>query len=166
MSDSITPFGTTRSVFSLATNDLEINGDIIASKFVGSGDKLTNITIKSINESTFNNNYVLSQTLGGTGSSTFIDKGILFNNETFRTLESTPNFIWDNVENALFINNKDIIKDYSNYILETAEVLGSNIKSTSIMSYRKSLIILKMIFAYIMLAESLKHLRQIMASSR
>lgn len=64
MSDSITPFGTTRSVFSLATNDLEINGDIIASKFVGSGDKLTNITIKSINESTFNNNYVLSQTLG------------------------------------------------------------------------------------------------------
>jgi len=90
MSDSITPFGTTRSVFSLATNDLEINGDIIASKFVGSGDKLTNITIKSINESTFNNNYVLDQTLGGTGSSTFIDKGILFNNETFRTLESTP----------------------------------------------------------------------------
>ena len=131
MSDSITPFGTTRSVFSLATNDLEINGDIIASKFVGSGDKLTNITIKSINESTFNNNYVLSQTLGGTGSSTFIDKGILFNNETFRTLESTPNFIWDNVENTLFINNKDIIKDYSNYILETAEVLGSNIESTS-----------------------------------
>ena len=131
MSDSITPFGTTRSVFSLATNDLEINGDIIASKFVGSGDKLTNITIKSINESTFNNNYVLDQTLGGTGSSTFIDKGILFNNETFRTLESTPNFIWDNVENTLFINNKDIIKDYSNYILETAEVLGSNIESTS-----------------------------------
>jgi hypothetical protein len=161
MSDSITPFGTTRSVFSLATNDLEINGDIIASKFVGSGDKLTNITIKSINESTFNNNYVLDQTLGGTGSSTFIDKGILFNNETFRTLESTPNFIWDNVENALFINNKDIIKDYSNYILKTAEVLGSNIESTSNMSYLKSLIILKMIFAYIMLAESLKHLRQI-----
>ena len=28
MSDSITPFGTTRSIFSLATNDLEINGDI------------------------------------------------------------------------------------------------------------------------------------------
>ena len=45
MSDSITPFGTTRSVFSLATNDLEINGDITASKFVGSGDKLTNIRI-------------------------------------------------------------------------------------------------------------------------
>ena len=59
MSDSITPFGTTRSVFSLATNDLEINGDITASKFVGSGDKLTNIRIKSINQSTYNNNEYL-----------------------------------------------------------------------------------------------------------
>ena len=44
MSDSITPFGTTRSIFSLATNDLEINGDITASKFIGSGEKLTKIT--------------------------------------------------------------------------------------------------------------------------
>ena len=74
MSDSITPFGTTRSVFSLATNDLEINGDITASKFVGSGDKLTNIRIKSINQSTYNNNEYLLRSLGGTGNNYYIDK--------------------------------------------------------------------------------------------
>ncbi len=76
MSDSITPFGTTRSVFSLATNDLEINGDITASKFLGSGEKLTNIRINSINQSTYNNNEYLLRSLGGTGNRSFIDKGI------------------------------------------------------------------------------------------
>jgi len=131
MSDSITPFGTTRSVFSLATNDLEINGDIIASKFVGSGDKLTNIRIKSINQSTYNNNEYLLRSLGGTGNNNYIDKGILFNNNDLLKFESSGNFRWDNNENKLLINNKDIVSDYSNYILKTSNVISKNIFDTS-----------------------------------
>jgi len=98
MSDSITPFGTTRSVFSLATNDLEINGDITASKFLGSGEKLTNIRINSINQSTYNNNEYLLRSLGGTGNRSFIDKGILFNNDTYSRFESSSNFRWNDTD--------------------------------------------------------------------
>jgi len=123
MSDSITPFGTTRSVFSLATNDLEINGDITASKFLGSGEKLTNIRINSINQSTYNNNEYLLRSLGGTGNRSFIDKGILFNNDTFSRFESSSNFRWNDTEKILLINNKDIVSDYSNYILKTFLIL-------------------------------------------
>ena len=131
MSDSITPFGTTRSVFSLATNDLEINGDITASKFLGSGEKLTNIRINSINQSTYNNNEYLLRSLGGTGNRSFIDKGILFNNDTYSRFESSSNFRWNDTEKILLINNKDIVSDYSNYILKTSNVISKNISYTS-----------------------------------
>ena len=107
MSDSITPFGTTRSIFSLATNDLEINGDITASKFIGSGEKLTNITIKSINESIYNYNNKLNRSLGGTGNNSYINKGILFNRDEIELsgFDTSSNFIWDNKEKILLINN-------------------------------------------------------------
>ncbi len=131
MSDSITPLGTSRSVFYVATNNLEINGDITASKFVGSGDKLTNIRIKSINQSTYNNNEYLLRSLGGTGNNNYIDKGILFNNNDLLKFESSGNFRWDNNENKLLINNKDIVSDYSNYILKTSNVISKNIFDTS-----------------------------------
>jgi len=133
MSDSITPFGTTRSIFSLATNDLEINGDITASKFIGSGEKLTNITIKSINESIYNYNNKLNRSLGGTGNNSYINKGILFNRDEIELsgFDTSSNFIWDNKEKILLINNKDIVKDYSNYILKSSNTLSNNIIATS-----------------------------------
>ncbi len=110
---------------------MEINGDITASKFVGSGDKLTNIRIKSINQSTYNNNEYLLRSLGGTGNNNYIDKGILFNNNDLLKFESSGNFRWDNNENKLLINNKDIVSDYSNYILKTSNVISKNIFDTS-----------------------------------
>ena len=133
MSDSITPFGTTRSIFSLATNDLEINGDITASKFIGSGEKLTNITIKSINESIYNYNNKLNRSLGGTGNNSYINKGILFNSDEIDIsgFDTSSNFIWDNKEKTLFINNIDVVKDYSNYILKTSNTISNNIIAAS-----------------------------------
>ena len=50
MSDSITPSETTRTAFSISTNDLEINGDVTAGKFIGSGEKITDLNISNADE--------------------------------------------------------------------------------------------------------------------
>ena len=45
MSASITPFGTSRSVYSFANSDIEINGNVNANQFIGDGQNITNINI-------------------------------------------------------------------------------------------------------------------------
>ena len=44
MSESITNFGTPRSIYSLANGDIEIFGNVIANQFIGDGQNLTNIS--------------------------------------------------------------------------------------------------------------------------
>jgi len=73
MTESITPSGTTRTAFSIATNDLEINGDVTASKFIGSGERITNINVDSINRGN-----ALSKLYGGTNNNIYNTSGHCF----------------------------------------------------------------------------------------
>jgi hypothetical protein len=80
MSASITPFGTSRSVYSFANSDIEINGNVSANQFIGDGQYITNININSINRADVNFDKYLLKNVGGTGNFKYIDKGIVFNN--------------------------------------------------------------------------------------
>ena len=98
MSDSITPSGTTRTAFSISTNDLEINGDVTAGKFIGSGEKITNINVDAINTGN-----ALNKLFGGTNNNSYIHQGLIFNNNSTygndnKFLSSTK-IRWDNQAN-------------------------------------------------------------------
>ena len=54
MSASITPFGTSRSVYSFANSDIDINGNVNANQFIGDGQNITNINIENINKANIN----------------------------------------------------------------------------------------------------------------
>ena len=130
MSDTITPQGTTRTAFSISTNDLEINGDVIAGKFIGSGERITELNINNITKGN-----ALSKLFGGTNNSDYIDQGIVFNNNS--TIQSENKLLtssrlrWNNQTNILYINDKNFIQDSSNYVNYTSNNLLNNIQETS-----------------------------------
>tara|TARA_B100000795_G_scaffold268556_1_gene255746 strand:- start:399 stop:2639 length:2241 start_codon:yes stop_codon:yes gene_type:complete len=126
MSETITPQGTTRTTFSIATNDLVINGDVIAGGFIGSGGKITDLNINNVKTGN-----PLSKLFGGTNNSDYNDEGIVFNNNSENKLSSSSLLRWDNQENILYINNKNIVQDSSNYIEYTSNYLLNNIHETS-----------------------------------
>ena len=130
MSDSITPSGTTRTAFSISTNDLEINGDVTAGKFIGSGEKITNINVDAINTGN-----ALSKLFGGTNNNSYIHQGLIFNNNSEygndnKFLSSTK-IRWDNQANILYINDKNFINDTSNHVISTSNILINYIESSS-----------------------------------
>jgi len=131
MSESITNFGTPRSIYSLANGDIEIFGNVIANQFIGDGQNLTNISIEQINASTINYNKKLLRELGGTNNNNFIDKGILFNNDTTQKFETSPNLYWDYDNNILYVNNQNIIKTFSNYVENYSNATSKEIIDTS-----------------------------------
>ena len=122
MSESITPSGTTRTAFSVSTNDLEINGDVTAGKFIGSGERITNLNVDSINRGN-----ALNTKYGGTNNNSYIDQGIVFNNND--KFETSQNIRWDDESNILYINNKNIVQDSSNYVKTTSNILLNKIES-------------------------------------
>ena len=128
MSESITPSGTTRTAFSVSTNDLEINGDVTASKFIGSGERITNLNVDSINRGN-----ALNTKYGGTNNNTYINQGIVFNNNSSiindNKFETSQNIRWDDESNILYINNKNIVQDSSNYVKTTSNILLNKIES-------------------------------------
>ena len=130
MTDSITPSGTTRTVFSISTNDLEINGDVTAGNFIGSGEKLTDLNVDSIN-----NGNALSKSYGGTNNKNYIHNGIIFNNNS--SIHNDNKFLtssrirWDNQANVLYINDKNIVEDSSNYVITTSNILLNKIENSS-----------------------------------
>ena len=130
MTESITPSGTTRTAFSIATNDLEINGDVTASKFIGSGERITNINVDSINRGN-----ALSKLYGGTNNNIYIHQGIVFNNNSLinseNKLTTSSRLRWDNQANILYINGNDVVLDSSNYVKNTSNILSNNLKTTS-----------------------------------
>ena len=131
MSESITNFGTPRSIYSLANGDIEIFGNVIANQFIGDGQNLTNISIEQINASTINYNKKLLRELGGTNNNNYIDKGILFNNDTTQKFETSPNLYWDYDNNILYVNNQNIIKTFSNYVENYSNATSKEIIDTS-----------------------------------
>ena len=130
MSDSITPSGTTRTAFSISTNDLEINGDVTAGKFIGSGEKMTDLNIDSVNRGN-----ALSKAFGGTNNNTYIHQGLVFNNNSFINNDNkfltSSRIRWDNQANILYINDKNIVEDSSNYVNITSNILLDKIVSSS-----------------------------------
>ena len=114
MANSITPSGTSRSVFDISISDIVSSGSITASFFKGSGSKLTNIIANSISG-------VLKLENGGTGNSNYINNGILFNIEN--KLSNDNNLTWDSSQKKLKINGRDFIEDTSNYIGSTSNKL-------------------------------------------
>ena len=130
MSSSIIASGVTRGAFYISTNDLEINGDVIATKFIGSGEKLTNINLDNINKGN-----ALSKIYGGTNNNIYINQGIVFNNNSLldseNKLTTSSKLLWNNQENILYINGRDIVTDSSNYVKSTSNILLNNINITS-----------------------------------
>jgi Chaperone of endosialidase/Concanavalin A-like lectin/glucanases superfamily len=114
MANSITPSGTSRSIFDISISDIVSSGSITASLFKGNGSKLTNIIANSITG-------VLKQENGGTGNSNYINNGILFNIENKFTNDN--NLTWDSSQKKLKINGRDFIEDTSNYIVSTSNKL-------------------------------------------
>jgi hypothetical protein len=131
MSESITNFGTPRSIYSLANGDIEIFGNVIANQFIGDGQNLTNISIEQINASTINYNKKLLRELGGTNNNNYIDKGIIFNNDTTQKFETSPNLYWDYDNNILYVNNQNIITTFSNYVENYSNATSKEIIDTS-----------------------------------
>src|SRR6056300_1413767 len=130
MSDSITPSGTTRTAFSISTNDLEINGDVTAGKFIGSGEKITNINVDAINKGN-----ALNKLFGGTNNNSYIHQGLIFNNnspyDNDSKFLSSSRIRWDNQANILYINDKNFINDTSNYVINTSNTLINYIETSS-----------------------------------
>jgi len=131
MSESITNFGTPRSIYSLANGDIEIFGNVIANQFIGDGQNLTNISIEQINASTINYNKKLLRELGGTNNNNYIDKGILFNNDTTQKFETSPNLYWDYDNNILYVNNENIVTTFTNYVENYSNATSKEIIDTS-----------------------------------
>ena len=128
MSESITPSGTTRTAFSVSTNDLEISGDVTAGKFIGSGERITDLNVDSINRGN-----ALSKSYGGTNNNSYIHQGIVFNNNSSiyndDKFQTSSRIRWDNQANILYINDKNIVQDSSNYVKTTSNILLNKIES-------------------------------------
>ena len=72
MSASITPFGTSRSIYSFANSDIDINGNVNANQFIGDGQNITNINIENINKANINIGKKLLKNIGGTGNNNYV----------------------------------------------------------------------------------------------
>lgn len=131
MSASITPFGTSRSVYSFANSDIEINGNVSANQFIGDGQNITNINIDNINRADINYNKNLIKKVGGTGNYKYLDKGIIFNNNTTDKFDTSSNLYWDYNENTLYINNKNIVETFSSYTDRSSNIIIEIINITS-----------------------------------
>lgn len=125
MANSITPGGTSRTIFGITTGDIETSGTITASSLIGSGKNITNINANNI---IYGN---ISLARGGTGNSSFINNGIIYSSNS--KLLSDTNLLWES--NVLKINNRDFLRDTSNYVNTTSNNLSNYIdRSTDILS--------------------------------
>lgn len=120
MANSITPAGTSRSLFGVATGDIVTGGSITGSSFIGAGNTITNLTANNITSGK------LVVARGGTGSSSFINNAIVFNRDN--QLVSDNNLSWEN--SILTINNRDFLSDTSNYISSETNKLEERITNT------------------------------------
>jgi hypothetical protein len=125
MANSITPGGTSRTIFGITTGDIETSGIITASSLIGEGKNITNINANNI---TFGN---ISLARGGTGNSSFINNTIIYSSNN--KLISDINLVWE--ANVLKINNRDFLGDTSNYVKNTSNNLSNHInKNIDILS--------------------------------
>jgi hypothetical protein len=124
MANSITPAGTSRSLFGVASGDIVTGGTVTASSFIGVGKSLTNINANNI----ITGNIGVAR--GGTGNNSFITNAIIFNSNN--KLVSDNNLSWEN--NILTINNRDFISDTCNYISSETSRL------TDIISYTENIL--------------------------
>ena len=115
MANSITPAGTSRSIFGVSTGDIETGGSITAASFTGVGKNITNIVATNIATGT------LGVARGGTGSYSYINNALIFNSNN--QLISDNNLVWKN--GVLSINNRDFIRDTSNYIKSESSRLAN-----------------------------------------
>lgn len=120
MANSITPGGTSRSLFGVATGDIVTGGSITGASFIGVGNTITNLSADNISSGK------LGIARGGTGSSSFINNAIVFNRDN--QLISDNNLLWEN--SILTINNRDFLSDTSNYISSEANKLEERITNT------------------------------------
>jgi len=120
MANSITPAGTSRSLFGVATGDIVTGGSITGASFIGAGNTITNLTANNITSGK------LVVARGGTGSSSFINNAIVFNRDN--QLVSDNNLSWEN--SILTINNRDFLSDTSNYISSETNKLEERITNT------------------------------------
>ena len=120
MANSITPSGTSRSLFGVSTGDIITGGSVTASTFIGVGKSITNINANNITTGN------LGVSRGGTGNSSFITNAIIFNSNN--KLVSDNNLSWEN--NILTINNRDFLSDTSNYISSETSKLADIINNT------------------------------------
>lgn len=116
MANSITPAGTSRSIFGISTTDIVTGGSVTASAFLGIGKNITNINADNIVVGN------IGVSLGGTGNSNFITNGIVFNTNDNR-LSSDRNLLWTADTKILKINNRDFLSDTSNYVKSTSNNL-------------------------------------------
>ena len=115
MANSITPSGTSRSVFDISISDIVSSGSITASFFKGSGKDLTNINADKITTG------ILKLGNGGTGNNSYIDNGILYKNGS--NFLTNSNLTWEHSINKLKINGRDFLEDTSNYVKNTSNKL-------------------------------------------
>jgi len=115
MANSITPGGTSRTLFGIATGDIITGGSITASSFLGIGKDITSINANNITSGNF------GVSRGGTGNNSFINNAIVFNSNN--QLISDNNLSWR--ANILRINNRDFLRDTSNYVRSTSNILST-----------------------------------------
>ena len=101
MANSITPGGTSRTIFGITTGDIETSGTITASSLIGAGKNITNINANNIQ---YGN---ISLARGGTGNSSFINDGIIYSSNN--KLTSDIKLLWE--ANVLKINNRDFLSE-------------------------------------------------------
>jgi hypothetical protein len=120
MANSITPAGTSRSLFGVSTGDIVTGGSITGASFIGVGNKVTNLVANNITTGR------LAVARGGTGNGSFINNAIVFNLNN--KLVSDNNLLWEN--NVLTINNRDFLSDTSNYIQSEALKITESLTNT------------------------------------
>jgi hypothetical protein len=120
MANSITPSGTSRSVFGVSSGDIVTGGSVTAATFIGSGRSITNINANNLTTGN------LGVARGGTGNSSFITNALIFNSNN--KLYSDNNLAWEN--NILTINSRDFLSDTSNYVFSEASKLTDRINNT------------------------------------
>jgi hypothetical protein len=125
MANSITPGGTSRTIFGITTGDIETSGTLTGSSIIGNGKNITNINANNI---TYGN---ISLARGGTGNSIFINNALIFNSNN--KLINDTNLLWE--ANILKINNRDFLSDTSNYVKSTSNNLSNLVNNrTDILS--------------------------------
>ena len=120
MANSITPGGTSRSIFGVSLGDIVTGGSVTAATFIGGGKSITNINANNLTTGN------LGVARGGTGNSSFITNALIFNSNN--KLYSDNNLSWE--DNILTINSRDFLSDTSNYVSSEASKLTDRINNT------------------------------------